>query len=83
MKKELRFLVLEDDAGFRNVLENICAEMGKVTVVSNVEAAAKQIAQQKFQVLLLDWHLNTEDFIRLLARFQPQFVRLYIFTVPK
>lgn len=82
MKKELRFLVLEDDAGFRNILENICAEMGKVTVVSDVESAAKQIAQQKFQVLLLDWHLNTDDFNRHLARFQPHAVRIALFTVP-
>ncbi len=82
MKKELRFLVLEDDAGFRQVLESICAEVGKVTAVADVEAASKHLTQHSFDVLLLDWHLNSDEFNRRVVRFQANAPRIALFTVP-
>ncbi|HVM32359.1 MAG TPA: response regulator, partial [bacterium] len=82
MRKELRFLILEDDAGFRQVLEGICGEIGKATAVSDTEAASKQLAQHSFDVLLLDWHLNSDEFSRRVTRFQSNASRIALFTVP-
>jgi DNA-binding NtrC family response regulator len=82
MKKELRFLILEDDAGFRKMLEGVCAELGKVTAVSDTEAASKLLTQHTFDVLLIDWHLNSDDFNRRLTRFQSNASRIALFTIP-
>jgi len=82
MKKELRFLILEDDAGFRKILENICDEMGKTTAVGDVESASKHLTQHNFDVILLDWHLNHEELDRRILRFQPDAPRIALFTVP-
>jgi DNA-binding NtrC family response regulator len=82
MKKELRFLVLEDDAGFRKMLESVCAELGKVTAVADTEAASKLLTQHTFDVLLLDWHLNSDEFNRRVTRFQSNSPRIALFTVP-
>jgi DNA-binding NtrC family response regulator len=84
-KNEDRILILEDDAYFRNILENICKPMGETLAVGDIESALGLLTKQSFQLLLLDWHLNQTEISSLysiIENFHPGAKRIALFTVP-
>jgi DNA-binding NtrC family response regulator len=76
--------ILEDDAYFRNLLENVCGELGAVLAAADIRTAAELLTANSFQVLLLDWHLNLSDpsLQSAIENFQSGADRLALFTVP-
>src|SRR5690348_4949181 len=84
-KNMTRILILEDDAYFRNVLEEVCSEMSETFAVADIESALSLLTKHTFQLLLLDWHLNQPDVASLystIENFQADTARMALFTVP-
>ncbi len=84
-KSTLRVLVLEDDAYFRNVLQNVCGELGEAFAVGDPKSALNLLAKHPFHLLLVDWHLNKSDlssFYSAIEHFHPNVPWVALFTVP-
>ena len=58
MGPKKRILILEDDAAFRDTLEGICNEIGASHAVDDTKSALNLLAENQYQLLLLDWHLD-------------------------
>lgn len=84
-KSTLRILILEDDAYFRGILQNVCSEMGDAHAVADPKSALSLLAKHSFQLLLVDWHMNKSDlsaFYSAIENFQPNVPWVALFTVP-
>jgi DNA-binding NtrC family response regulator len=84
-KSTMRILILEDDAYFRGILQNVCGEMGETFAVGDPKAALNLLAKHSFQLLLVDWHMNKSDlsaFYSAIENFQPNVPWVALFTVP-
>ncbi len=77
--------ILEDDACYRSILENICSTFGETTAVDNIDSAIHDLTSRTYDLLLLDWHLiaNRKWSLFLISEmdhFQPNAERLALFS---
>jgi DNA-binding NtrC family response regulator len=84
-KKTTKIFILEDDAYFRGMLEELCSELGETLVAPDVASGLGLLSRHSFDLLLLDWHLNPQDQASLqttIENFQSASQRIALFTVP-
>lgn len=84
--RNIPILVLESDPLFRDRLKTICSEIGRASVVGNVDQALGLLIRQSFQLLLLDWSLIQTDpssFALAINSFQPRANRAALFNFPQ
>ncbi len=63
-----RVLIVDDDAGIRNVLQRCLRARFDLTVVASAEAGIQAVGETHFDVLLSDVHLDGMDGVELLRR---------------
>jgi DNA-binding NtrC family response regulator len=84
-KNNRKILILEDDAYFRTILQDVCEPLGLVFAVGDIETALDLLEKQSFQLLLLDWHLNQirhSPLFSFIENFQASAKKIALFTVP-
>jgi DNA-binding NtrC family response regulator len=84
-RKKTQIFILEDDGFFLNKLEDVCSQIGEVTVVGDLDEAMGVLSSRSFDLLLLDWYLNASNaasFYSAIESFQPGVKRIALFTVP-
>lgn len=84
-KSKAKILILEDDACFREVLEKVCGQAGEVDAAGDFDSALVSLTKKSYDLLLLDWHLyrrQWESLSSTLENFQPNALRIALFTVP-
>ncbi len=85
LKNGVKILILEDDAYFRDILQDVCETFGEVFAIGDIQSALDLLEKQSFELLLLDWHLNRVYFSPLLSlveNFQTNAKKIALFTVP-
>lgn len=83
-KDKQRILILEDDACFRELLQNACHPLAETLSTGEVETALGFLSSQPFDLLLLDWHLlqTVPSFHSLVETYQSRAQKIALFTVP-
>lgn len=78
----MRILVVDDEEGIRELLEEYLLEFGhEVTTASNGRKALELASQTKFDVALIDWlmpGISGKDVFSQLAQIQPDCARIVI-----
>ena len=83
MEKKKKILILEDDACFRNILQEICNEIGVSHAAGDIDSALSLLTEHSYQLLLLDWHLNDDSSLdETIEKFQTDIPHVALFTVP-
>lgn len=78
-------LILEDDACFREILGDICADQGDTVTAADPGEAMELFTENEFRLLLLDWHICQPNFISIrkgIENLQPNALWAALFTVP-
>jgi DNA-binding response OmpR family regulator len=85
-KRNTKIFILENGYLFRNRLQSLCADRGKVWVADDIKSALEMLTQQSFQLLLLDWEwiqVNISTIGPVLKNFQPNACRVGLFSAPE
>lgn len=84
-KISTKILILQNNVGFRQTLENICNKIAETYAVADTETALNLMSKGSFQLLLLDWHLNPLDASNLFSAaecFQTNVPRISLLMTP-
>ncbi len=84
-KKNVKIFILEDDAYFRTILQEVCESLGEVFAFGDIESALDVLEKQSFKLLLLDWHLDQarhSPLFSFVENFQAGSQKMALFTVP-